>query len=45
MRQSVFDHYYLRRGQVAQENILNEPEDTRELRWQLLRSRLKRALG
>jgi GT2 family glycosyltransferase len=45
MRQSVFDHYYLRRGQVAQEIILNEPEDTRELRWQLLRSRIKRALG
>ena len=24
---------------------LAEPDDTRELRWQLLRSRLKRALG
>ena len=45
MRQSVFDHYYLRRGKPAQELRLNEPEDTRELRWQLLRSRLKRALG
>ena len=45
MRQSVFDRYYLRRGQPAQGLILSEPEDTRELRWQLLRSRLKRALG
>jgi GT2 family glycosyltransferase len=45
MRQSVFDHYYLRRGQTAAELRLGEPEDTRELRWQLLRSRLKRALG
>ncbi len=45
MRQSVFDRYYLRRGQVAQGLKLEEPEDTRELRWQLLRSRLKRALG
>jgi hypothetical protein len=45
MRQSVFDHYYLRRGQTAHGLRLDEPEDTRELRWQLLRSRLKRALG
>lgn len=45
MRQSVFDHYYLRRGKPAQGLRLDEPEDTRELRWQLLRSRLKRALG
>jgi len=45
MRQSVFDHYYLRRGQTAGGLRLEEPEDTRELRWQLLRSRLKRALG
>ena len=45
MRQSVFDHYYLRRGQPAQGLRLDEPEDTRELRWQLLRSRLKRTLG
>jgi GT2 family glycosyltransferase len=45
MRQSVFDRYYLRRGQAAQGMILDEPENTRELRWQLLRSRLKRALG
>jgi len=45
MRQSVFDHYFLRRGLPAQGLRLDEPEDTRELRWQLLRSRLKRALG
>lgn len=45
MRQSVFDHYYLRRGQAARGLHLEEPEDTRELRWQLLRSRLKQALG
>ena len=45
MRQSVFDNYYLRRGEPALGLRLNEPEDTRELRWQLLRSRLKRALG
>jgi glycosyltransferase involved in cell wall biosynthesis len=45
MRQSVFDRYYLRRGQIASGLMLDEPEDTRELRWQLLRSKLKRALG
>ncbi len=45
MRQSVFDRYYLRRGQLAQNLKLSEPEDTGELRWQLLRSRLKRTLG
>ena len=45
MRQSVFDRYYLRRGQPATTLALTEPEDTRELRWQMLRSRLKRALG
>lgn len=45
MRQSVFDRYFLRRGQVASGMTLAEPEDTRELRWQLLRSRIKRALG
>jgi hypothetical protein len=45
MRQSVFDRYYLRRGQVAQGLKLDELEDTRELRWQLLRSRIKRALS
>lgn len=45
MRQSVFDRYYLRRGQAAQGLRLSEPEDSSELRWQLRRSRLKRALG
>ncbi len=45
MRQSVFDRYFLRRGQAAEELKLEDPENTLELRWQLLRSRLKRALG
>ncbi len=45
MRQSVFDRYFLRRGQTAQGLILDEPENTRQLRWQLLRSRLKRCFG
>ena len=45
MRQSVFDRYYLRRGKTAERLRLDEPEDTRELRWQLLRSKLKRALN
>ena len=45
MCQSVFDRYYLRRGIPAQGLCLDEPEDTRELRWQLLRSELKRALS
>ena len=45
MRQSVFDRYYLRRGLPANGLKLNEPADTRELRWQLLRSKLKRALS
>ncbi len=45
MRQSVFDRYFLRRGLPAKTPMLEEPEDTLELRWQLLRSRLKRALG
>jgi len=42
LRQSVFDRYYLRRGKVAASMILQEPEDTRELRWQKFRSKLKR---
>ena len=42
MRQSVFDHYYLRRGAPAKSVALPEPEDTLEFRWQLLRSSLKR---
>lgn len=45
MRQSVFDRYYLRRGMPAQSLHLPEPEDTRDFRWQLLRSNLKRRLG
>ncbi|WP_035383189.1 glycosyltransferase [Ferriphaselus sp. R-1] len=45
IRQSVFDHYFLRRGLPAQGLNLEEPEDTREFRWQLMRSRLKRALS
>ena len=45
VRQSVFDRYYLRRGQLVTGAILPEPEDTLEFRWQVLRSRLKRALG
>lgn len=44
IRQSVFDRYYLRRGTVAKEPYLAEPEDTRDFRWQLLRSTLKRRL-
>ncbi len=45
IRQSVFDHYYLRRGQIASGLTLAEPEDTREFRWQVLRSDLKRRLS
>ena len=42
LRQSVFDRYYLRRGRVATGVALDEPEDTRALRWQKFRSELKR---
>lgn len=45
MRQSVFDRYYLRRGQIAAGLTLADPEDTLELRWQMFRSDLKRRLG
>ncbi len=45
IRQSVFDRYYLRRGQLAKSLTLAEPEDSREFRNQLLRSRLKRAFS
>lgn len=45
MRQSVFDRYYLRRGLIAQNLQLADPDETKELRWQLLRSRLKRAVS
>ena len=42
LRQSVFDRYYLRRGRVATSMTLDEPEDSRALRWQKFRSELKR---
>ncbi|MGA7749121.1 MAG: glycosyltransferase [Gallionella sp.] len=45
IRQSVFDHYYLRRGTPAESMVLPEPEDTLDFRWQLLRSDLKRRLS
>jgi GT2 family glycosyltransferase len=45
MRQSVFDRYFLRRGLSANGLKLDEPENTRQLRWQLLRSRLKRCFS
>lgn len=45
MRQSVFDRYYLRRGLIAQNIQLADPDETKELHWQLLRSRLKRAVS
>ncbi len=45
IRQSVFDHYYLRRGTPAAGMTLAEPEDTLNFRWQLLRSSLKRRLS
>lgn len=45
MRQSVFDRYFLRRGLNARGLKLADPDNTRELRWQLLRSRLKRCLS
>jgi GT2 family glycosyltransferase len=45
MRQSVFDRYYLRRGTSSKNIALNEPENTRDFRWQLLRSRLKRCFS
>jgi hypothetical protein len=45
LRQSVFDHYYLRRGITAKSLKLSEPDDTRDFRWQLLRSKLKRMVS
>jgi GT2 family glycosyltransferase len=45
VRQSVFDRYYLRRGLPANSLRLAEPEDTRDFRWQLMRSNLKRRLS
>ena len=45
MRQSVFDRYFLRRGLPSSGLKLNEPQDSLKLRWQLLRSRLKRCFS
>ncbi len=45
LRQSVFDRYYLRRGQLATAMDLPEPEDTSELRREVFRSALKRRLS
>ena len=45
IRQSVFDHYYLRRGLPAISTALPEPQDTLIFRGQLLRSRLKRCFS
>lgn len=45
MTQSVFDRFYLRRGTAAKGISLPEPEDSAALRWQLLRSTLKRKLS
>ncbi|MBI1889895.1 MAG: glycosyltransferase [Burkholderiales bacterium] len=45
MRQSTFDRYYLRRGQVATGIRLPEPEDSFEVRWSHWRSKLKRRLA
>jgi GT2 family glycosyltransferase len=45
IRQSVFDRYYLRRGEPVASVYLPEPEDTRDFRWQSLRSELKRRLS
>ena len=45
IRQSVFDHYYLRRGKPADGIKLPEPENSADFRWQLMRSDLKRRLS
>ena len=45
MRQSVFDRYFLRRGLPSSGLKLDEPDDSLNLRWQLLRSRLKRCFS
>lgn len=44
IRQSMFDRYYIRRGQPAAGLRLSDPEDTLNFRLQLLRGRLKLAL-
>jgi len=45
IRQSMFDRYYLRRGQSATSIRLPDPEDTGDFRRQLFRSNLKRRLS
>jgi len=45
IRQSMFDRYYLRRGQPVLNLRLPDPEDTRDFRRQLFRSNLKRRLS
>lgn len=45
IRQSTFDRFHLRRGQVANGLVLPEPEDTSAFRWQVLQGHLKRRLG
>lgn len=45
VRQSVFNRYYLRRGDIAEALTLAEPENTAEYRWAMIRSDLKRRIG
>lgn len=45
VRQSVFNRYYLRRGDLLQTPTLSDPDNTREYRWAMLRSELKRRFG
>ncbi|VVE27458.1 glycosyl transferase [Pandoraea communis] len=48
MTQSIFDRYYLRRGKpvpAGSDGRLPEPVDDGKLRWELFRSRVKRALA
>jgi hypothetical protein len=44
--QSGFDRYYLRRGQSATADpVLPEPQPSWGLRWQAIKSELRRRLG
>ncbi len=48
MTQSIFDRYYLRRGKpvpAGNDGRLPEPVNDGKLRWELFRSRVKRALA
>lgn len=48
MTQSIFDRYYLRRGKsipAGSNGHLDDPVEDGKLRWQLFRSRIKRALA